>query len=322
MARKIGLKKNKESEKNPDMINQLCPEIGRIGLDELDDVCNEVLSSIDRSDVDKLLAMEFLMDKGVTPEEYSKYYGVYQTNKTLVPIELPSLNRIAEDDVDWSYYRHRSEVKEYAPLKDAREYTLVLKIQLKDVAKPPMWREVEIPANMDFRSLHDIIQVVMDFEDCHLWQFNQKAYDNSLLIGGQDEDMDFASGVTHDPHETPVTMFLQNKKDKLEYVYDFGDDWIFTIEVKELLKKRSEYPVCRKYKGELNPIDDFGGVWSYISAREDLAVWNKLSKKQRKEHAEMHGFDSADEYIDFLTDHLINIEEVNDILTEIQSFLD
>jgi len=44
-----------------------------------------------------------------------------------------------------------------------------LKIQLDET---PVWRIVEVFANIDLEELHEIIQVVMGWENRHLYQFN------------------------------------------------------------------------------------------------------------------------------------------------------
>lgn len=207
-------------------------------------------------------------------------------------------------------------IKEYEPMKDASTRTLLLKIQMKGVAKPPMWREVEVPADVDFRYLHEVIQRVMGFEDCHLWQFNASAYDDRLVIGlSIDNDSDIGLDyVSDEASETPLTQFLSQKGDKLEYVYDFGDDWIFSIDVKNVIEKKSDYAVCVKYKSELNPIEDFGGIWSYIETRQDLEQWRELKKEVQKQRADLYGFDTPKNYIDFLKDNVLSIDDVNDEL--------
>jgi hypothetical protein len=44
-----------------------------------------------------------------------------------------------------------------------------LKITLKDV-KPPVWRRVLVP-DCPLTKLHEIIQVVMGWDDCHMYDF-------------------------------------------------------------------------------------------------------------------------------------------------------
>lgn len=281
-------------------------------LEELSDMAYGMMSEKEKAIFETMMNLALM---GITPEEYTQFYRIFELSGTLAE------QFTSDDDSGTNFFDHHhktSAVKEYPPLSDATEHTLALKIQMKDVTKPPMWREVEIPASYTFLQLHETIQEVAGLHDCHLWQFNAQAYDDSLLIGldGDNSD-DWMEGLTHDAGETPLTQFLQCKGDKLEYVYDFGDDWIFTITVKDLLNKKSEYPVCTKFKSHLNAIEDFGGIYSYREARNDMEEWHKLSKSEQKKRARDRGFDSAGEYIDFLNENTICIDCVNDFLQSI-----
>lgn len=90
---------------------------------------------------------------------------------------------------------------------------------------------MKVPANFTFYQLHKAIQAVCGFEDAHLWQFQHRAYDPDLQIGiPLDRSNSFGMGLekwTHDARKTGITAFLAEKGQKLVYVYDFGDDWIF-----------------------------------------------------------------------------------------------
>lgn len=267
-----------------------------------------MMSSLSEDQYREFMLMLELYIRNVPPAQYNSFYSLMETTyKNLGNIE--SFGRFGNKGV-----------KEYPVMEDAGEKTLVLKIQMKDVTKPPMWREVEIPADVDFVYLHHVIQTVTGLENCHLWQFNKTAYNGDLLIGlsGDDESWGGLEYVTNEANETPVTTFLQKKGDKLEYVYDFGDDWIFKVEVKCVLDKRSECPVCLKYKSELNPAEDFGGVWGYQTMREDLEQWGTLTKKECKKRAGNQGFDSAEDYHEFLEDQIIDIDSVNEELAEMK----
>lgn len=297
-------------------------EISQQELDDLKMMADTAMQTISAEEREVYQMMCALASSGVSPDDYAEFYDIFQTASSIVD-NMSSDSEDTEDDFPIRFNptpfgQGRCGIKEYRPLVDASDRTLVLKIQMKDVTKPPMWREVEIPADFNFLHLHEVIQDVTGLNDYHLWQFNKKAYDSSLQIAvGMDEDNPFSMGVeevTHEAEETPVTQFLQKKGDKLEYVYDFGDDWIFEISVKDLLDKKIEYPVCLKYKSELNAIEDFGGVWSYTQAREELENWPKLSKKQRTERVDRCGFETEHDYLEFLNSHRISLDDVNDIL--------
>lgn len=314
MAKKTK-RKGFDKEAFVEALNMMNPQGEPILPEDFEEVCSEVMQSMSELEAAKYSALNFLMENGVTPDEYSRCYKAYEMTMDLMPEKQKN-----EFMLEPQLYRHCDKVEAYTPLSNSADHTLVLKIQMKDVSKPPMWREVEVPGDSNFLQLHEIIQTLMGFYDCHLWQFNKKAYDNSLEISPDtDYDDNFFSmrNPRLDPEETPLSMFLQKKGDKLEYVYDFGDDWIFTVEVKDLLKKHSDHPVCIKFKGDLNPIEDFGGVWSYLDARDYLTQWTTISKKTARKLASDLGFDSPDEFYDFLLDHTFHIDYVNALLSEI-----
>jgi hypothetical protein len=45
-----------------------------------------------------------------------------------------------------------------------------VKITLKD-CKPTIWREIEVASSMSLAGLHDVLQVLMGWENYHLWAF-------------------------------------------------------------------------------------------------------------------------------------------------------
>lgn len=55
--------------------------------------------------------------------------------------------------------------------------TYILRIELKEI-KPAIWRRFIVPADITLDRLHDIIQIVMGFNDSHLHEFviNGKRY--------------------------------------------------------------------------------------------------------------------------------------------------
>lgn len=298
-----------------------------IDFSKLAEAGDQIYENIPEEEKAIMDSMIFLALNGITPKDYETYYNIFQFTKKLVD----NSSEKAGDDEDEDEYpdsffgngfgRRLYDVKQYEPYEDAANRTLVLKIQMKDVTKPPMWREVEVPADYNFLQLHEVIQTVTYLENCHLWQFSKKAYDHGLLIGiEREDDYPFSTGVdeiTHPADATPLTQFLHQKGDKLEYTYDFGDDWIFVVEVKGVLEKKSSHPVCIKYKSDFNPIEDIGGIWSYCQARSDLDNWSKMSKKDKKERADYYAFDSPEEYIEFLDEHKIDLEYVNESLRDL-----
>ena len=61
--------------------------------------------------------------------------------------------------------------------------TIQLKIQLRNVTKPPVWRRVLIPSDITFLELHYIIQAAFGWYNEHLFKFQQKhGFENPLSL--------------------------------------------------------------------------------------------------------------------------------------------
>lgn len=204
------------------------------------------------------------------------------------------------------------------PLKDADRKTLTLKVQMRDVKKPPMWREIKVPANFTFLQLHQAIQAVTGFMDYHLWQFQRQPYNPDLQIGIPQNDNDMGlEEWTDDASETGLTAYLAKKGDKLVYIYDFGDDWIFDVSVVEIGRRDGDTAEMTRWKGDLQPVEDSGGVWSYLQLRDGLSQSGSLKPKQKSELARDLGFDSYADLIDLAEEHMIDPEFINETLAEI-----
>lgn len=265
----------------------------------------------------KLMLMTTIAEMGITPEEYASFLK----NDEARAEQAARLKSMAEDyglsDGSRCVARIAGETVDSIP--DADKKSLRLKVQMKDVTKPPMWREIVIPADFNFLQLHYAIQAVMNFDDSHLWRFGRGGYDSDLHISlPDDDDMDFFSDrCTHDAYVTPVTGFLAQKGDKLEYTYDFGDDWIFTVKVLEVMERNGDVAVCTKWKCDFQPIEDCGGIWSYLQLREAFSAPDTMTPKQRKDLAEAFGFENFKQFSAWLDEGTLDIEYIHERLAEI-----
>ena len=85
--------------------------------------------------------------------------------------------------------------------------------------------------------------------------------------------------------EYKVKYYIEGKTSKIDYIYDFGDDWQHSIELEKILpyEKGSKYPRC--LDGERSgPPEDCGGTHGYANLLEilfdptdpvydDIVVW-------------------------------------------------
>ncbi|MDM8546841.1 plasmid pRiA4b ORF-3 family protein [Candidatus Venteria ishoeyi] len=138
-----------------------------------------------------------------------------------------------------------------------------IKISLR-YSKPPIWRRVLLPAATHLDKLHQIIQIVMDWEGYHLHHFatpgrgfNRFFSTAEMIQNGMMDDME-------DESQFQLQDFLRQEKDKLDYVYDFGDDWEHVIMLEKILASdpKIQYPCCSSGRRAAPP-EDIGGIPGY-----------------------------------------------------------
>lgn len=138
-------------------------------------------------------------------------------------------------------------------------------VSLKDI-KPTIWRRFQIDGAATFEQFHKTLQIVMGWEDYHLYAFI--VGDKSISI----PDPDF-------PRQTQELNVKKERLDKhlylvgqkAEYLYDFGDGWEHDLILEKILPEAEgqTYPIC--VDGERRcPPEDSGGVPGYDHI---LEVW-------------------------------------------------
>jgi hypothetical protein len=144
-----------------------------------------------------------------------------------------------------------------------RGSALQLKLSLRGVSKPPVWRRLLVPADMRLDRLHDVIQTSMGWTDTHLHVFSTAAGD----YGVPDPELGF-----RDERNVRLRQFLKQRGDRIQYAYDFGDGWEHEIVLEKCLHidARAQLPACVAGRGACPP-EDCGGPWGYSDLKETLA---------------------------------------------------
>jgi hypothetical protein len=142
---------------------------------------------------------------------------------------------------------------------------LQLKITLKGISKPPVWRRVQVRADTTFATLHQIIQAAFGWTDTHLHSFE---YDGEQ-IGVPDPEFD---NDCADEAETTLDKVLLGPKDRVRYTYDFGDNWEHDIVLEKVTEPDKDgRPVLLTGKGACPP-EDCGGPWGYAELKDTGSV--------------------------------------------------
>lgn len=132
-----------------------------------------------------------------------------------------------------------------------------LKITLKDI-EPVIWRRFTVPSHITLDRLHDVVQIVMGWQDSHLHQFvfkKQIFNEHPETISDNDEST------------VRLNTLLKRNGNKLTYIYDFGDSWEHEIVLE------GKGPLSEAIQPEIEcseglmacPPEDCGGAYAYMS---------------------------------------------------------
>jgi hypothetical protein len=138
----------------------------------------------------------------------------------------------------------------------------LIRIQLEGVVRPPIWRDVIVPANISLEWLHEVIQESMGWFNSHLHQFEQK--------GCYFAPADYEDPLPNTRDEAKVALcdVLKKPKDWIRYEYDFGDGWEHRITLKQILQDDDGDCVrCVKAKGG-DVVEDCGGPLGLMELRK------------------------------------------------------
>jgi len=152
-----------------------------------------------------------------------------------------------------------------------------LEIRLLDV-EPPIWRRVQVPADMSLARLHGVIQTAMGWTDSHLHVFEI----GDARYGVPDPEYDLEM---RDERRVSLRDLVADTAGEFLYEYDFGDSWWHAIRVEEVLPAdpKERYPRCIG-GARACPPEDAGGTPGYAELlralddpehpeREEYLLW-------------------------------------------------
>lgn len=152
-----------------------------------------------------------------------------------------------------------------------------LHVQLDEIA-PPVWRRLEVPADLSLRDLHRALQLAMGWSGSHRHLFaphGARPSDPQALVVMDDEAADGPDGGRP---ESGVRLdeVLSDPGDTLGYVYDLTDSWRHTVRLEEVLPAATQDddgPAVRLLDGaRACPPEDAGGVVGYDVVRDAAAM--------------------------------------------------
>jgi len=137
---------------------------------------------------------------------------------------------------------------------------------------PLIWRSVVVPADITPADLHDVLQVVMPWESCHLYEFRTRSGQGySPPVPGEPG---FLEEIGAAP-DTSVQLrdLFEDLKDTLGYIYDMGDGWEHGIKLIDTHADAGDFkhvPMCLDGANNAPP-EDCGGIPGFYQMLEALS---------------------------------------------------
>lgn len=137
--------------------------------------------------------------------------------------------------------------------------TYIFKVNL--LRKPKISREIEIPENTNLYKLAEAIVGAYNFDFDHCFGFFNKISENryfdserkyelftDLIEEGENLEPTGAGSVK----KTKINEVWQNPGDKMLFLFDYGDEWLFIVEFKGVGEKdqKKKYPRILKRVGK------------------------------------------------------------------------
>ncbi|WP_194287229.1 plasmid pRiA4b ORF-3 family protein [Gracilibacillus oryzae] len=152
-----------------------------------------------------------------------------------------------------------------------------MKIMLEN-ENPPVWRRILIDESITFEQLHDVIQVLFDWDNVswHIFQARDDSGEPLIIKPAIDELADMAGT---DSDDIQLGSVFHQPNDKLHYIYDLEKEWRHEIVLERILSSSPHtYPVCIEAKGnapeESGLLDELFAEIEELSEQELLEIIN------------------------------------------------
>lgn len=160
------------------------------------------------------------------------------------------------------------------PIDEGPPRDLELELHLLDV-EPMVSRTVHLPGGTTLNELHEVIQCVMAWEDCHLHNFDVHGMEYARPTPH------FQQG-TRDSRAVLVNQCLNQAGDRIRYTYDYGDNWRVDIRLKETRYPALSRPTLVAGIGG-SPPEDCGGASGFDRLRRVLADANHAEHQELRD---------------------------------------
>jgi Plasmid pRiA4b ORF-3-like protein len=161
--------------------------------------------------------------------------------------------------------------------------------------RPPIWRQLLVPADLTLAQLHDVLQVAMGWQECHLHEFSAAGRHFRRPDPAEDE------------RRVRLSSLLRRTGAKAIYTYDLGDSWEHSIVLQKCLPAvpTLTYPICTGGKLACPP-EDCGGIGGFYD------LLDALKDPTHEQHEELQDWVGGD-----YDPEAFSIDPVNRMLTRL-----
>lgn len=252
----------------------------------------------------------FALSKDLSFSKTANRGMVAKLNKTVNEVELwaefldkdvtiqrfisPLVSKMIQSDAQNNgYYPKEKMLESLAQITDAKDVTQIMDVELYQLNIQlaldghEIWRRVLIPANYSFRSLHNLIQIVFDWQNYHSHEFSVARKDNRNLKIVMDDDSDTLEFADSSGDEIVQERFVSlaeifSQHPEVIYEYDFGDSWEHIITLEKSITATSQQAKLLEGKGE-RPPENIGGLHGF---NEYLAMFNDPNSAEDEDFME------------------------------------
>ena len=192
----------------------------------------------------------------------------------------PIVSKMIQSDAhNKGFYPKERMLESIARLNNCNDVAQIMDVELYqlhiqlDLDGHEIWRRVQIPTNYSFRSLHNLIQIIFDWQNYHFHEFTVARKENKNLKIVMDDDPDTMEFANFARDEIVQERFVSlgevfSQHPEVIYEYDFGDSWKHIITLEKSISSTSQRAKFLVGKGE-RPPEDVGGLHGF---NEYLAI--------------------------------------------------
>ncbi|MCA1321568.1 plasmid pRiA4b ORF-3 family protein [Bacillus tianshenii] len=197
--------------------------------------------------------------------------------------------------------------------KDLEEWTdgSVFRIQAAQIkvtlelGNKKVWRRLTVPTSITFSAFHDVLQAAFGWQNSHLHDFliyPPNTVSNVVVSRHRNSPiLNLVCAKEALEYERDIPMKMENEvklsehlSSRMQYNYDFGDNWIHTIEVEKVLENHElNRPVCLRGEGNTPP-EDVGGEPGYKLFLQTIQNKKHPDHDYMKKWAENQGYEKFD----------------------------